>query len=1234
MPRPVGVDRPFFSAANLLERKRLGEFLDELAKLQGPLAGPAKPPELIKFSTAQSVGEAMKVLAAYNILSAPVSDAVTGEYVGMLDVADVMGGVVRGVYPELLEKGFLEQHKRLSISELQSVGVEFNSRKLSNLLHGGDLWFKGDTESNLLEVVETGFRVRTPPKLHAPHHHLRVHHRIAVFDILPGEQTPDGPVPEWHITDIISQTDVLRFLAAHIDRLDPAFSLPLSKLGLVTNDVHTVTAGTPTLAAFALMHRKGLSGVGVTAEPGGPLVANLSMSDLRGLTPERFGALALPVGSFLLLQKGLGLRWEDCLTDQLPAAVKEGRWAEALAAIPLVAVGAEMPFKDAIAQLVDHNKHRVWIVDEAGKGIGVLTPTDALRLVVSASLDLFGCEDSGARLEELLDSLHCRHVMERLIQANFSENAAVRACLEVHQAKRGEVTCNSALKWIRRHDLRQISQPLSPLELLGYLSQVVVGLVEGLPFADALLQRQITVGFASSGSSGGRAGESGVGGSSTLLAGGGATVEAGQQQLWQTVLVDAAQGSTVATLQSALQQVAANQAAVGNNISSGDASEDAVPVGAGSLSAPGAGASSPGAAPPGFQPPAETTEQQQQRQQQQQPHQQAGPSTGEATGEGFGTSVWSRAMQTLAGLRRTASGAARVAPVEEPAAAAAGEAHQEQGEDQHEAEQRQLSEPQLESLRSVAGPGVEVLTAEQHEGAHGATFHALPSINLEALPGAQAAGVPARAAAAGGGAAAGKGEAPAASAGESARQEREEAAGFAAEAQVLRLEREDLRARLQETEHAAQRSREEAQREAQQRREREQQAAAAAVELKASQLREQEAAAQAADLGKQLAAERRRREGAENRVKRASAEAAGAATAAAAAAHQRELEVVQQQLRSQRQQAARAAERAGAEAAAAQAELAAAGRRREAALQAEKAALAAALAEATEQARRVQLDAEAERAALQGQLHRTQERVQAAEAAAQELQQQLAAARDRLAAAEAATAVASADAEAAQQRVAELLAVQAVHPQQRGSVPISPHPLAAQPAPAAPTPSRPSLLFGSGHGMWTVGGGGLFGSTGKLDGLAPGSLGPLSTSPAAAGPAVAGRPHASLLYGSGGSSAPTFQGRGNTSKQPNPDAHSHSHARKREFDRHDASGRAHETEKKHGEGAGNWGPLGAEQEEELAVQASLAREADLAAAQPEFVGEADAGEAEGMTLDAYEAQQAVQRGGGAEQRKA
>lgn len=37
----------------------------------------------------------------------------------------------------------MESHKRLSISELQSVGVEFTAKRLSSLLHGGDLWYKG-----------------------------------------------------------------------------------------------------------------------------------------------------------------------------------------------------------------------------------------------------------------------------------------------------------------------------------------------------------------------------------------------------------------------------------------------------------------------------------------------------------------------------------------------------------------------------------------------------------------------------------------------------------------------------------------------------------------------------------------------------------------------------------------------------------------------------------------------------------------------------------------------------------------------------------------------------------------------------------------------------------------------------------------------------------------------------------------------------------------------------------
>lgn len=235
----------------------------------------------------------------------------------------------------------------------------------------------------MLEVVESGFRVGVPPKLHSPHHHLRVHHRVAVFDILPGEQTPDGPIPEWRITDIISQTDVVRFLMSQIDRLDFAFNRSLSELGLVQGSVNSVTADTPTLAVFALMHARKLSGVGITGEEGGPLLGTLSMSDLRGLTPDRFGALALPIGAFVLYQGRKGISWDQILLDDLPPAVQEGRWAEVLSVLPLVSVTPDTPLREAIQKLVENRKHRVWVVNGEGKAVGVVTPTDVLRLVTT-----------------------------------------------------------------------------------------------------------------------------------------------------------------------------------------------------------------------------------------------------------------------------------------------------------------------------------------------------------------------------------------------------------------------------------------------------------------------------------------------------------------------------------------------------------------------------------------------------------------------------------------------------------------------------------------------------------------------------------------------------------------------------------------------------------------------------------------------------------------------------------
>ena len=76
------------------------------------------------------------------MLSAPVNDALTNEYVGMVDVVDLIGNFLQSIFPELQHVDFIQDHKRLSIAELQALGVEFGTRTITRMLHGGDLWYK------------------------------------------------------------------------------------------------------------------------------------------------------------------------------------------------------------------------------------------------------------------------------------------------------------------------------------------------------------------------------------------------------------------------------------------------------------------------------------------------------------------------------------------------------------------------------------------------------------------------------------------------------------------------------------------------------------------------------------------------------------------------------------------------------------------------------------------------------------------------------------------------------------------------------------------------------------------------------------------------------------------------------------------------------------------------------------------------------------------------------------
>lgn len=94
-----------------------------------------------------------------------------------------------------------------------------------------------------------------------------------------------------------------RFLLAHVDEIGPIANKTLDDLGLLTGKPPPISVDphVPTLLALERMLAENTSGVPVVSE-GGELIANLSISDFRAITPEMFGVLALPVAEFLAVE--------------------------------------------------------------------------------------------------------------------------------------------------------------------------------------------------------------------------------------------------------------------------------------------------------------------------------------------------------------------------------------------------------------------------------------------------------------------------------------------------------------------------------------------------------------------------------------------------------------------------------------------------------------------------------------------------------------------------------------------------------------------------------------------------------------------------------------------------------------------------------------------------------------------------------------------------------------------
>jgi len=342
-----------------------------------------------------SVGSAFQLLQTFKVLSLPVVDE-DGEYAGAISVNDILRGLHRTLVANLGDNFVDEIEKgNVSVDEMNNVGFFFIGKEVSSLQHDSTTWMRGDASSTLLNVVVDGFQIRGP----------KVHHRIYLCDpnkpntkvmkkspsamtivINVEEGTEKEGASSWRPTDVVAQSDVVKFMWEHRDALGLTSTLSLEDLELHDNHVLTIDPESPAIVAFNHMTVDKKSSIGIVDDDG-VLIGSLSASDIRDLPVANFSLLLLPVYQFLAVIHGLGPS-----VDQVMAGEQiQGTPKELLGRIPPVTVTPDTTFGGLLERVVTTNftthshlrgLHRAYVVNPQGKPVSIVTLTDILRTII------------------------------------------------------------------------------------------------------------------------------------------------------------------------------------------------------------------------------------------------------------------------------------------------------------------------------------------------------------------------------------------------------------------------------------------------------------------------------------------------------------------------------------------------------------------------------------------------------------------------------------------------------------------------------------------------------------------------------------------------------------------------------------------------------------------------------------------------------------------------------------
>jgi CBS domain-containing protein len=310
-------------------------FIQYLTKLKAEQI-PISDGRIFTAQRTDKVIDVWKGLIQHNFLSVPVLQKTKHKYYGFIDVADIVKYMVHH-FGTTKVKEFADNFWKLVEQE------EFFQTRTVNELMTYPL-----AKRNPFHPVTKGFSAFCVMELFAKERGL---HRVPIIN------------HDRQLVHMVTQSQVIDFLFKNVDYLGDIRNKPIHQFHDLNVDVICVKESDIAMDAFMLMVERNVSGLAVVNDEG-KLVGNISLRDLKAISPDArlFWRLYQNVKTFLQKSK----ENDGAKPEKIVSATRDST--------------AETVLKD----LHEYKIHRIYVVDDHKKPIGVISIKDILSEIISA----------------------------------------------------------------------------------------------------------------------------------------------------------------------------------------------------------------------------------------------------------------------------------------------------------------------------------------------------------------------------------------------------------------------------------------------------------------------------------------------------------------------------------------------------------------------------------------------------------------------------------------------------------------------------------------------------------------------------------------------------------------------------------------------------------------------------------------------------------------------------------